>query len=323
MTQAPTAPATSRSYQPPYVRQFSVFLPNKVGRLMDLIDVFDGQQATLAGLNIQDSTDHAVVRLITSNSELTRRLLIREDFRFSMMDIVCVELNPEQTLLDVCRCLLEVELNLYYTYPLLVRPRKLPVIALYTDDIVFAGQTLRRKLFNLLCENELGLNATGNQPGKPTDVALGKPGPGDGDEPEPNVTTPNPSHSGGTSLDDIGDADPDADPDAFAELSFDEPGPDAPGPVAEIPPDDLTDYQPQFNPQTDGEDYPDLPGEDHFDLDDDFDNSLDDELDQDDFDGDLDDDDLNDGDLDNEDDDNPPDPPPGPPPGSRPDIREN
>lgn len=150
-------------------RQFSVFLPNKVGRLHDLLDSFDGHAITVAGLSVVDASDHSVVRLVTSNHELAERLLIREDFRFSMADVMCVEIGKEQTLIDMCRCLLNVECQINYTYPLIVRPRNLPVLVVHTDDHTFAAQVLRRRLFTLLAENDLGENAAQNNPGTPDD----------------------------------------------------------------------------------------------------------------------------------------------------------
>lgn len=156
---------TARGYEPPKAIQFSVFLDNRVGRLMDLLEVFQNQHTTLAALSVVDSADHAVVRLLTSNSALTRRLLNRFEHTCSEIDVVVVELPEENTLCEVCEVLLSAELNIHYAYPLLVRPRGLGAIALHTDDIVLAGSILRRRSFYLLAENDLGDNAPGSDPG--------------------------------------------------------------------------------------------------------------------------------------------------------------
>jgi hypothetical protein len=161
----PVETPTARGYEPPKAIQFSVFLDNRVGRLMDLLEVFEGQEhVTLAAVSVVDSTDHAVVRLLTSRSELARRLLNRNEHCFSEVDIVVVELPTEDGLLSVCECLMHAELNIHYAYPLLVRPRGIAAIALHTDDIVLAGQLLRRHGFILLAENDLGENASGGAP---------------------------------------------------------------------------------------------------------------------------------------------------------------
>ena len=133
MTQMPVDASTARGYQPPVNTQFSVFLDNRVGRLMDLLEVFDqSSQLTLAGLSGIDSADHAVVRLLTSSADLCRRLLNRNEHQFSEIEVLAIELPYENSLLTVTEVLMSVELNIHYCYPLLVRPRGLPVVALHT-----------------------------------------------------------------------------------------------------------------------------------------------------------------------------------------------
>ena len=162
MSQTPVSEDTSLGYEPPRNVQFSVFLDNKVGQLLELVEIFDGQALHLVALSIVDSTDYAVVRLVTSRSDLARRLLERHKFAFSERDILVVELCPGQTLAKMCLGLLSAELNIHFAYPLMVRPHGAPTIALSCDDWTLAGQILRRKRFILLAENDLGDNTTGS-----------------------------------------------------------------------------------------------------------------------------------------------------------------
>ncbi len=157
----------AQGYQPPYNTQFSAFLDNRCGKLLELVEIFDGHALRLVALSVVDSADHAVVRLVTSRALLARRLLQRHQIPFSEAEILVVELGPSHTLSQLCIALLSAELNIHYAYPLMVRPHGVPTIALHTDDQVLAGQILRRKWFTLLGENDLGENAT---EGDPTDL---------------------------------------------------------------------------------------------------------------------------------------------------------
>ena len=49
---------TASGYSAPHVTQFSVFLDNRVGRLLHLLEVFENQALTLAGFSILDATGH-------------------------------------------------------------------------------------------------------------------------------------------------------------------------------------------------------------------------------------------------------------------------
>jgi len=167
MSQAPVSDQTARGYEPPRNTQFSVFVDNKVGRLLEVIEVFHGKPLVLAGLSVVDSADYSVVRLMTSHGDLARRLLERHRLPFSEVNVLAVELGEGKTLAELCQSLLAAELSIHYAYPLLVQPRGLPAIALHTDDILLSAQILRRKLFTLLAENDLGDNAPRSTPGSP------------------------------------------------------------------------------------------------------------------------------------------------------------
>ena len=155
MTQA-NPPQTTQGFSPPTVRQFSVFLENKVGRLLDLVQMFDeAPDVHLCAFSVMESSDYAVVRIIPNNADAARGLLRRSETAFSELDLLIVELTEGHTLSSMCLHLLGAELNIRFAYPLMLRPNGTPTIALSVDDQTLAGQILRRKMFNLLGEGDL------------------------------------------------------------------------------------------------------------------------------------------------------------------------
>jgi len=155
MSQAQTPMETAQGYAPPTVTQFSVFLDNKVGKLYDLVEAFDGSPAQICALNVHEASDHAVVRLITSNAAAATSILRRQGLPFSDREVLIVELCEGHTLSSLCLSLLGAELNIHFAYPLMIRPNGGPTIALAVDDPVLAGQILRRKQFQLFGEADL------------------------------------------------------------------------------------------------------------------------------------------------------------------------
>lgn len=169
MANVPTDDLTARSFEAPKNTQFSVFLDNRVGKLLELLKIFDGHAVRIAALSVVDSADHAVVRLLTSRADLARRLLDRNELPYSETEVLAVELSSECTFRDICASLVSAELNIRYAYPLLVRPHGLPAIAIHCEDYILAGQILRRRLFSLLGENDLGENLNPGSPDMPED----------------------------------------------------------------------------------------------------------------------------------------------------------
>ncbi|MHC5004034.1 MAG: acetolactate synthase [Planctomycetota bacterium] len=147
---------TAQSYAPPSVRQFSVFLENKVGKLLSLVRLFDEAAAVhLCAFSVVESSDYAVIRMIPNNADAARVILREHGLAFSESDLLIVELDEGQTLSSMCLSLLGAELNIRFAYPLLLRPNGTPTIALAVDDQHLAGQILRRKNFRLLGEGDL------------------------------------------------------------------------------------------------------------------------------------------------------------------------
>jgi hypothetical protein len=88
MSQTSTPLETSMGYSPPVVTQLSVFLTNKVGKLFDLVEAFDASPTNICALSVHEASDHAVVRLITSNVADGRRILKDSGMAFNEKDVL-------------------------------------------------------------------------------------------------------------------------------------------------------------------------------------------------------------------------------------------
>ncbi len=138
------------------IRQFTVFLENRVGRLQNLLRSFEEHAGKICGLSIEESADSALIRVICSEPDLGREALRAGGFSFSESDLLAVEL-PRKTrhpLIAICTALLAAEINIHYCYPLLHRPHG-PALALYVEDPTLAAQLLIRKGFTLIGESDL------------------------------------------------------------------------------------------------------------------------------------------------------------------------
>lgn len=157
MSQMPPETAMGSSFSVPLVRQFSVFLENRVGRLVDVLRSFDDAiDVQVHGLAVLEASDFAVVRFIPDNADATRILLRDRGSAFSEMDLIVSELAQDRGLSKLCQFLLGAELNIQFMYPLMGDNEDYgPRMAICCDDNVFAGQILLRKGFRLMGADEL------------------------------------------------------------------------------------------------------------------------------------------------------------------------
>jgi hypothetical protein len=153
---ASIANATARDHDWPCLRQFCVFLENRIGRLRDLLRHFEKHDLRIVSLSINDSHDCATARLILSSYDRGREILSLSGFAYFESDIIGVEL-PEghQPYAQLCGSLLQAEVNIHYTYPLVYRGQGRGAIAISVDDLEMALKVLAERGHRLISEDDL------------------------------------------------------------------------------------------------------------------------------------------------------------------------
>jgi hypothetical protein len=147
---------TARGRDWPSVRQFNVFLENRLGALLDVVKHFETSDNRIVSLTVVDSADCAIIRIVLRYPERAREIFEQARLPITESDLLVVQL-PEgpQPLLQICKALLMAELNVHYAYPLLIGPQGNAALALHVEDIENAAMILQRQGFMLFTENDL------------------------------------------------------------------------------------------------------------------------------------------------------------------------
>jgi hypothetical protein len=138
------------------VQQLTVFLQNRVGALMSLVKLLGDHQVAVLGLSLQDNTELALVRLIVSAPDDAHLLFIEKGIAHSMIPVTVIELKETETSLpQALSALLGAEINISFSYPLLIRPGQNPVLVLHLDAPDFAAEVLGKAGFKVLRQEDL------------------------------------------------------------------------------------------------------------------------------------------------------------------------
>lgn len=147
---------TAEAHTTPTVRQQSVFVENRVGQLMRLTQLFDTTEVRIAAMSVVYSVDCAICRMIFDDPDLALDVLTSARFQVSETEMIVVSLpHGKRALLHTWAALLAAEINIYYTYPLLIRPGGHTAIAILPDDIEQSVATLRERGFDVLDQADL------------------------------------------------------------------------------------------------------------------------------------------------------------------------
>jgi hypothetical protein len=156
MESNPNELQTERGSQEEEVKQFSVFMENKVGRLLDIVKILSQANIHVVALSILDTADAAIVRLVCDDPDKARALFTEHGFAFTEVSLVVVELSSSATdLKAVLTALLQAECNIHSSYSLLTRPRGKAALALHVEDSEVASSVLEASQFKLLTQRDI------------------------------------------------------------------------------------------------------------------------------------------------------------------------
>src|SRR5271163_1160382 len=104
---------TMRSRDWPSVRQYNVFVENRVGNLLSVVRHFEATDIHIVSLTVNDSADCAIIRMVLSDPERAREIFERHHLPITESDLLVVELpEADQPLVQICKALLSAEIGI-------------------------------------------------------------------------------------------------------------------------------------------------------------------------------------------------------------------
>lgn len=147
-------PAIETSVPDP-VKQLSIFMENKVGRLSDIFRLFDEHQIHVLALTTLDTTDCAITRVVVDDPQQAKALLWENDITFSETEVLAVEIAGEHDINRVLASLLQTEINVHYIYAFVSRPNGRSALAMNIEDMELAVDILNTRGLRVLSQRDI------------------------------------------------------------------------------------------------------------------------------------------------------------------------
>ena len=77
------------------IKQLSVFLENKSGRLSEVAAVLGNAGINMTAFSIADSSDFGILRVIVSDPDKALKILKENDFSVNLTDVICLSCPNE------------------------------------------------------------------------------------------------------------------------------------------------------------------------------------------------------------------------------------
>lgn len=138
------------------VKQISVFLENKPGRLADFTDILSKNQIDMRALSLAEAEDFGIVRIIVDDVYNASTILKDEGYVFSITKVLAVAIPDEPGgLSKVIRILGENDVNVEYMYAFTTRKAGVAYMILRVEDNKKAIEVLQSNGIRPVCQEEL------------------------------------------------------------------------------------------------------------------------------------------------------------------------
>ena len=103
--------------EPLIIKQLSIFLENKTGRLTELTQLLGKEGINLYAFSMSESSDFGIMRVVLSDPVTTQKLLDKHGFTVTLCDVVCLYVpNTPGALSEALLVLSEHNMAVDYMY---------------------------------------------------------------------------------------------------------------------------------------------------------------------------------------------------------------
>lgn len=138
------------------VRQISIFLENRMGRLAGVLDALADRKINIRALSLADTSDFGILRLIVPDPATASQVLGEKGFTVAETEVLAVTVpDSPGGLSRIVRMLSDEGINLEYLYAFVEKRGGEAVVIIRVEEIEAAAGVMTRAGARILDEEEL------------------------------------------------------------------------------------------------------------------------------------------------------------------------
>ena len=138
------------------VKQLSVFIENKSGRLVQITEILGKNQIDIRAVSIADTTSFGILRLIVDDPGRAKMVLREAGFTVSITEVIAIAIEDKPGgLSKVIRVLGDSSVNVEYMYAFITRKKGLAYMIFRVADNKRAIEVLQENGIRPVCQDEL------------------------------------------------------------------------------------------------------------------------------------------------------------------------
>lgn len=138
------------------IKQLSVFVENKPGRLAEITEALADNKVDIRALSIADTTDFGILRLIVNEPLVAEKALKDAGFTVSLTDVIAIGVsNKPGGLAKALKVMFDNHIPVEYMYAFISKQEATAYVILRVEDNKKAIEILNSNSFKVLCSSEL------------------------------------------------------------------------------------------------------------------------------------------------------------------------
>lgn len=133
------------------IKQLSVFLENKRGRLYEALTALAQAQINIRALSIADTSEFGILRLIVTDPDKAKEILEKNEFTVKLTNVVAMAVKDKPGgLAEALKYLYDANVNIEYIYAFVEKSGEQAVVVLRTENMDRTISLLQEKGIKLL-----------------------------------------------------------------------------------------------------------------------------------------------------------------------------
>lgn len=139
------------------IKQLSVFIENRKGRLAEVLKIIKDVGVNIYALHIADTSNYGILRLVTDNPDKAHDALAGAGFAASLTSVIAVGMDDESGYLyKVVSAIKEADVSVEYLYAFAGRRGSNPaVVVIKPENAEYALKVLENNNFKIITQDEI------------------------------------------------------------------------------------------------------------------------------------------------------------------------
>lgn len=117
-----------------YVKQISVFIENREGRLDDVLETLRDNEINIQSMSLADTSEYGLLRMIVSDPDKAHAALKKNGFSAMLTNVIVVAVEHEVgKLQEIICCLGKENVNIEYMYSISTTTGEMPLVIKTSD----------------------------------------------------------------------------------------------------------------------------------------------------------------------------------------------